>query len=108
MSLAVGRGKMRAETFSLKIRSRLSPLAIDRQSSRSHVPQELTVSHQYYIESKSELYHYQISSVSEIPLLRLQGIRKFSLGRVVNLFFPKHWNISPGSSGLFHSPETAG
>lgn len=59
LCLAVARGKTQAEIFSLKIRSRLSPLAIDRQSSTSHEPQGLTLSQQYSI--KSELLYYQIS-----------------------------------------------
>lgn len=50
VSLAVARRKMQAKIFSLKIKSRLSSLAVHGQSSRCHEPQELTVSHHYNIE----------------------------------------------------------
>lgn len=55
VSLAVARRKMQAGIFSVKIKSRFSPLAVDGQSSRCHEPWELTVSHHYSIESKSGL-----------------------------------------------------
>lgn len=55
VSLAVARRKMQPEIFSLKIKSRLSPRAVDRQSSRCHEPLELMTVSQYNIQSKSGL-----------------------------------------------------
>lgn len=105
VSLAVARKKMQAEIFSLKIKSRLSPLPVDRQSSRCHEPLELIVSHQYNTESKSGLQHYQISSKNahmETPGYWDVFTGKSDLSPFSNI----SEYLSGGSSDLFQASET--